>query len=145
MSSVLEHHLKNLHLSLKIKFSELEKDLTLYQFTLSNKTKKKELVFSVSEGLNVDGEQFHSFRLLFKNLDPANSVRESFSIQDYCARIGNTELAQLHLINKADAELFDAVEKQLNFVAALLNRDEIQDLFLNDKWLEIKRDMRPYR
>jgi hypothetical protein len=116
---------------------------SILEVRLINTVNKNALWILISEGLNVDCEQFYSIRYYIQKIDDNNNKISDFSLDDYCVERKLDIKFEWFYTGVVDfnKKLHDFLQKSI----LILELEEIQTVLYTDYWIEIKPNMIPYK
>lgn len=116
---------------------------SILEVRLINTVNKNALWIFISEGLNVDCEQFYSIRFYIQKIDNNNNKISDFSLDDYCVERKLDIKFEWFYTGVVDfnKKLHDFLQKSI----LILELEEIQTVLYTDYWIEIKPNMIPYK
>ena len=116
---------------------------SILEVRLINTVNKNALWILISEGLNVDCEQFYSIRFYIQKIDDNNNKISDFSLDDYCVERKLDIKFEWFYTGVVDfnKKLHDFLQKSI----LILELEEIHTVLYTDYWIEIKPNMIPYK
>lgn len=114
-------------------------DSSWMEFILENKKSNKKILIGLSHSININNESIFIFRFFIEN------EKNSFSLKDYCSyRNMSYPISHDIVVNPTNniTQYFDSYFKELKL---FIQNPEIAKIIFSDYWIDIPKDMSPYK